>query len=196
MTRPISVQTDEVFARLWANECMRVFYDRLISDDDRQWFKDLALELLGKNFKIAPDKDELWAGLRFGDVLRLDSPQQLYEYITDQGKLMKALYGNLDEYNLGNANKMNLVLFDDAVAHVLRIARCLKQPRGHIMLIGVGGSGKQSLIKLCTYMRQMEFRQVEINKDFGLGTFLEFLKELMKTAGIEGQGISFTMTDT
>ena len=60
MTRPISVQTDEVFARLWANECMRVFYDRLISDDDRQWFKDLALELLGKNFKIAPDKDELW----------------------------------------------------------------------------------------------------------------------------------------
>ena len=99
---------------------------------------------------------------------------------------MKALYGNLDEYNLGNANKMNLVLFEDAVSHILRIARCLKQPRGHIMLIGVGGSGKQSLIKLCTYMRQMEFRQVEINKDFGLATFLDFMKELMKTSGIEG----------
>jgi len=60
MTRPISIQTDEVFARLWANECMRVFYDRLINDADRQWFKDLTMDLLSKNFKIAPEKDEFF----------------------------------------------------------------------------------------------------------------------------------------
>ena len=88
--------------------------------------------------------------------------------IGDKTKLLKALYNALDEYNLGSTNKMNLVLFDDAVEHILRIGRCLKQPRGHIMLIGVGGSGKQSLLKLCSYMRGMEFKQIEITKGYGI----------------------------
>ena len=91
---------------------------------------------------------------------------------------------------------MNLVLFDDAVEHILRIGRCLKQPRGHIMLIGVGGSGKQSLIRLCTYMRSFEYKQIEITKGYDINSFKEFMKELMKASGIGGQGISFVMTDT
>jgi hypothetical protein len=36
------------------------------------------------------------------------------------------LHGGLDEYNMSNSSKMNLVLFDDAIEHVLRIARVLK----------------------------------------------------------------------
>lgn len=62
--------------------------------------------------------------------------------MSDKPKLLKGLNGSLEEYNSGNSMKMNLVLFNDALEHVLRIGRVLKQPRGHIMLIGVGGSGK------------------------------------------------------
>jgi dynein heavy chain len=91
---------------------------------------------------MTPDRDELFASLRFGDLLKLSSPVPYYEYIQDKTKLIKGLHESLEEYNMSNSNKMNLVLFDDALEHVLRIARCLKQPRGHIMLIGVGGSGK------------------------------------------------------
>jgi dynein heavy chain len=126
MTKPLSIQTEDVFMRLWMNETFRVFHDRLINDEDRGWFKDYVLELVGRWFKMAADRDEIFASLRFGDLLKLDSPVQYYEYISDKAKLMKALYGSLDEYNLGSANKMNLVLFDDAVEHCLRIARCLK----------------------------------------------------------------------
>lgn len=141
MTKPVSISNDDTFMRLWVNESFRVFYDRLINDEDRGWYKNLVMDLISKNFKMAPEKDELFAGLKFGDILKLES-SLMYEYITDVNKLLKSLHSSLDDYNLSSSNKMNLVLFDDAVEHILRICRVLKQPRGHIMLIGVGGSGK------------------------------------------------------
>jgi dynein heavy chain, axonemal len=157
--------------RLWVNECSRVFGDRLINEEDLNWFKDIVMELIGKNFKQPADRDEVFSTLKFGDLLKLDSPVQYYEFINDKPKLVKALMNGLEEYNSSNSNKMNLVLFDDALEHILRIARCLKQPRGHVMLIGVGGSGKQSLIKLCTYMRSMEYTMIELTKGYGLPQF-------------------------
>jgi dynein heavy chain len=64
------------------------------------------------------------------------------------------------------------------------------------MLIGVGGSGKSSLIRLCSFMRGMELKQIELFKGYRLNNFLDFMKGLMKIAGIVGTGISFVMTDT
>jgi dynein heavy chain len=64
------------------------------------------------------------------------------------------------------------------------------------MLIGVGGSGKQSLIRLSSFMRNMVFTQIELTKGFNVNSFLEYMKGLLKSAGIEGQGTAFVMTDT
>ncbi len=64
------------------------------------------------------------------------------------------------------------------------------------MLIGVGGSGKQSLTRLCSYMLEMEFKQIEITKNFGQDQFRDFVKELMFTAGIDGHSVCFILTDT
>lgn len=64
------------------------------------------------------------------------------------------------------------------------------------MLIGVGGSGKQSLTKLSCHMLEFEYKQVEITKNFGTEQFREFIKELMFIAGIDGSKICFTLTDT
>jgi dynein heavy chain len=57
MTKPISIQSPETLCRLWIHEASRIFYDRLINDEDRTWFKDLIMELLQRIFRIPMEAD-------------------------------------------------------------------------------------------------------------------------------------------
>ena len=83
MVKPVSISNDDLFMKLFVNESFRVFYDRLINEADRQWFKELILDLLSKNFKMSPDADDIFVHnkIMYGDLLKLDSPVQYYECI-------------------------------------------------------------------------------------------------------------------
>ena len=169
MSKPVSVPSAEVLAKLWMHECCRVFHDRLINDDDKQWFTKLICELSNVYFRVRLDYNELFGDnghLLFGDLLKLDSTKA-YEEIRDVNKLKTTLLEYLDDYNITAQSKMHLVFFEDAIEHIVRVSRVLRQPRGNMMLIGVGGSGKQSLTKLSCHMLGQIAKQVEITKNFG-----------------------------
>jgi dynein heavy chain len=185
-------------AKLWANEAARVFHDRLTDDADREWFVDLAMDLLSREFRSSMERDDLFGASKVmvGDLLRLDAPKKLYEVIADQKKLYKQLNYFLDELNMSSSNRMNLVFFEDAILHCLRIARVLRQSRGSLMLIGMGGSGKQSLIRMSSFMYEMSFRQLEIVKGFNSKLFRERIKEMMFDAALRGVKIAFAITDS
>jgi dynein heavy chain len=51
------------------------------------------------------------------------------------------------------------------------------------MLIGVGGSGKQSLTRLSSYMYEMKYRMIEMKKDYKISDFRDLMKQLMFATG-------------
>ncbi|XP_075889814.1 dynein axonemal heavy chain 9 isoform X2 [Nelusetta ayraudi] len=108
--------------------------------------------------------------------------------------LNKTLLEVLDGYNEVNAT-LNLVLFEDAMAHICRINRILESPRGNALLVGVGGSGKQSLTRLAAFISSLEVFQITLRKGYSIADLKSDLASLYIKAGVKNVGTVFLMTD-
>lgn len=80
--------------------------------------------------------------------------------------------------------------------HISRMTRILRQPRGNAMLVGVGGSGKQSSTRISAFVSGMDCVQIAISRGYGIPEFREDIKKLMIQTGVEGKQTVFLFTDS
>lgn len=100
----------------------------------------------------------------------------------------------LEEYNERHT-PMNLVLFDDALDHLTRVHRVLRMPRGNALLVGVGGSGKQSITRLAAFTADCEVFEITLSRGYNEQSFRDDLKILYNKLGIENKKVVFMFGD-
>ena len=168
--------------RLWCHEVYRVFYDRLIDDTDRKSFFSMVKSKCQRFFKVDLSKilfphmlggssvvnDEHLQSLFFGDYMYPEVEAKIYDEIPDANLLTKAMEHYLNEHNSVSKGPIPLVMFRFAVEHTSRIIRIIRQKGGHALLVGMGGSGRQSLTKLATFIANYELFQIEVNKTYSI----------------------------
>lgn len=120
---------------------------------------------------------------------------QRYMPIQSWATLQKLLNSAMNSYN-ELVGAMNLVLFEDAMAHVCRINRILELPRGNALLVGVGGSGKQSLARLSAFIASLEPFQIQLKSTYSVTDLKADLASLYVKAGLKSVGVMFLMTDS
>ena len=206
MQAPNNVIKDDIFlCKLWKHECERVFRDKLTTLDDQDWvnktLQALVRDAFGEEYGQATDDASY-----FADFLRepifdsegvcIDEHPKVYEMCPSLNMVRDLVYGKMSEFNESSKIlKLDLVLFDDAIGHLMRISRILGMPRGSALLVGVGGSGKQSLTRLASFVAGNYTFQITITKTYNTSNMFEDLKALFRRAGVTGEGVSFMMTD-
>ncbi|XP_047365165.1 dynein axonemal heavy chain 3-like isoform X3 [Vespa velutina] len=195
--------------RLWIHEVYRVFHDRLIDDDDREMLFTMVkhtcyehlrqpLEKVLSSFLKEDEKAIKSAHIHdlfFGNYMEPDTDPKIYDEVTNLEDLQEKMEYYLKEYNMTSRTPMSLIFFRFAIEHISRISRVLLQDNGHALLVGIGGSGRNSCTKLATSMCEYILYQVEMSRTYGNTEWREDLKQLLLRIGCDGKPTVFLFGD-
>lgn len=200
-----AIKKPEDLIKLWAHESIRVFQDRLVSLQDKEIFMKILKNTMKKGF----DKD--WENvvtvepLIFCDFVKSLIPgedkskepnKKIYCEVTDRAQLKSVAESFLENYNKTQKSKLNIVLFLDAIEHVIGILRVLSLPKGHALLIGVGGSGRKSLALLASFIGNFEIFHVGGSRHYMIPEWRADLRALMSKTGVENIPTVFLLGDS
>lgn len=187
--RPQSVSfSTEDFVRLVAHEGLRLFQDRLVQDTEREWEDEAIDKVVFNNFPTI-DRSCLNRPILFSNWLTKD-------YISvDKEELRAYTQARLKSF-AEEELEVQLVVFDSVLDHVLRIDRVLRQPLGHLLLVGVSGSGKTVLSRFVAWMIGLSVFQIKAHRKYTLDDFEEDLRSVMKRAGCKDEKICFIFDES
>lgn len=144
-----AVEDVDDLVRLFVHEGLRLFEDRLVYPEEKEWCNEAIDEVSRKWFPSMDAEKALKRPILFSNFIKKDyvsvSQEDLKHYI--DGRL-RTFYE--EELNV------QLVVFDTVIDHILRIDRVLRQPLGHLLLVGASGVGKTTLTRFVAWLDNLQ----------------------------------------
>jgi dynein heavy chain len=181
---PKAILSKSAFVRLWIHECQRVFADRLLDEGETAQFVAHIQEMVPTNFDIGYANVVGNAPLMYGNFVAQDGPKRLYKPILGYKELRETIDECVEDMNSTSADAFSFVPFEQAMDHIVRVARVLQFPSGHMLLVGMIGCGRQSVVRIATYLFSGIHFPVRLPKDCTLLKWREFLSDALITAGV------------
>ncbi|KAM9316864.1 dynein axonemal heavy chain 14 [Gastrophryne carolinensis] len=187
------IVTKEMATQLLIHEATRVFCDRLVDQRDREIFFQCLSDELHNYFKVSWSKEKLMSDpIQFVDFLDASSStkSRVYRPITNQKQLVSKLEEYRMKIRMNSASAADAyVFFPEAIQHVIRAARVFRQPGGHMMLVGLDGTGKVSSAALACYIAECKLIRLSISQSYSHMEFRDDLKKVYKEAGLLGNSV-------
>ena len=76
-----------------------------------------------------------------------------------------------------------------------RVSRIIAKPFGNGLLIGLGGNGRKTIAKIATFINECNSFRINLHKNYGQMEWLDDLRNLYKTLGIDNKKIVFSFAD-
>lgn len=187
--RPLETLSVEGLIRIWAHEALRLFQDRLVVEDERQWTDEAVRRIALEFFPTIDESKALGGPILFSNWLSKNYVPVDREQLRD---FVKARLKTFCEEEVD----VPLILFNDVLEHVLRIDRVFRQPQGHLILIGVSGSGKTTLSRFVAWMNGLKVFQIKVHGKYSAEDFDEDLREVLRRCGCKGEKICFIMDES
>lgn len=190
----------ETMARAWCHECTRVFGDRFVSKSDQDWLQNQLVSCCEQDFGVPEDiifklPRLIFSCITSGAVEALADHEVDYTEVEDLQSFVETVVDKVEEYNASMTLPMFLTMFLDACEHVARICRVLRLPDGNCLLIGIGGSGRQSLGRLSSFCMGCETTQIEVGRRYGFSDWRSDVKGFLMKAGLEHRPQCFLLCD-
>ncbi|KAI8505359.1 Cytoplasmic dynein 1 heavy chain 1 [Branchiostoma belcheri] len=187
--RPLESLPVEGLVRIWAHEGLRLFQDRLVEEEERQWTDENINTVALKHFPNIDQQKALGRPILYSKWLSKDyvpvDREELREYTKAR---LKVFY----EEELD----VPLVLFNEVLDNVLRIDRIFQQPQGHLLLIGMSGAGKTTLSRFVAWMNGLTVYQIKVHRKYTAADFDEDLRNVLRRSGCKDEKIAFIMDES
>ncbi|GAC72195.1 dyneins, heavy chain, partial [Moesziomyces antarcticus T-34] len=187
--RELEALSVEGLVRVWAHEGLRLFQDRLVARDEKRWTDEQLDAVAAHRFPTVDTGVALARPILFSNWLSKEYKSVGREAVREYAKAR--LKGYSDE-----ELEASLVLHDSVLDLALSCDRVLRQPAGHLLLIGASGSGRTTVTRFCAWMRGLSLFSISTSNRYTEEHFDDDLRALLRRVGCRGEKVCWTIDES